>query len=226
MNEYSFNNLFKTPEGPMARNTEQNELLRRQSRERIIDAALHQFSMKGLNATRIQDIAEEAGVSQGLLYRYYASKNEIYVDLIEDALDKMNEAANALLRSALSGKEKLMKAVDTMYQTIETSDRYRQTSSLIAQAMGSEAIPPQAKAALMQKRDFPYQALSQIIAQGQREGTIVPGDTEELAVLFWSLLNGLTIYKNTRTKEIPLPDKMLVAEWFIIKKEQEQRYGI
>ncbi len=208
----------------MARNTKQNESLRKQSRERIIEAALHQFSLKGLSATRIQDIAEEAGVSQGLLYRYYASKNDIYVDLIEDALDKMNEAAAALLGSALTGKEKLMQVIDTMYETIKNSDRYRQTSSLIAQAMGSESIPPQAGDALKQKRDFPYQALSQMIAQGQREGTLVSGDPYELAILLWSLLNGLTIYKNTRAGEISLPDKGLVAAWFIVEKEQMRRY--
>lgn len=208
----------------MARNTKQNEPLRKQSRERIIEAALHQFSLKGLSATRIQDIAEEAGVSQGLLYRYYASKNDIYVDLIEDALDKMNEAAAALLGSALTGKEKLMQVIDTMYETIKNSDRYRQTSSLIAQAMGSESIPPQARDALKQKRDFPYQALSQMIAQGQREGTLVSGDPYELAILLWSLLNGLTIYKNTRAGEISLPDKGLVAAWFIVEKEQMRRY--
>ncbi len=208
----------------MARNTKQNESLRKQSRERIIEAALHQFSLKGLSATRIQDIAEEAGVSQGLLYRYYASKNDIYVDLIEDALDKMNEAAAALLGSALTGKEKLMQVIDTMYETIKNSDRYRQTSSLIAHAMGSESIPQQAGDALKQKRDFPYQALSQMIAQGQREGTLVSGDPYELAILLWSLLNGLTIYKNTRAGEISLPDKGLVAAWFIVEKEQMRRY--
>jgi AcrR family transcriptional regulator len=66
------------------------------SKEKIIIAALNQFSRKGLSATRIQDIATEAGISQGLLYRYYKSKNEIYVDLIEVALDKMNEAVEGL----------------------------------------------------------------------------------------------------------------------------------
>jgi len=69
----------------MARNTEKNEQLRQLSKEKILAAALDQFAENGLFATRIQDIAEKAQISQGLLYRYYASKDDIYVELISEA---------------------------------------------------------------------------------------------------------------------------------------------
>lgn len=188
------------------------------SKEKIIIAALNQFSRKGLFATRIQDIATEAGISQGLLYRYYKSKNEIYVDLIEDALDKMNEAVEGIVSLNCSGREKLLNSIEGIYKTIEESDRYRETSSLIAQAMGSEAIPQEAKEALKNKRDLPYQIFSKIIVQGQKEGTIIEGDSYDLAVLFWSTLNGLTIFRNTRNEKRPLPDKRFIANIFLKEK--------
>ncbi|WP_027398963.1 TetR/AcrR family transcriptional regulator [Anaerovorax odorimutans] len=203
----------------MARSIEKNEQLRQQSKEKIIAAALNQFAKNGLFATRIQDIAGEAGISQGLLYRYYSSKNEIYVDLIEDALDKMNEAVNSVQVMEISGKEKILKSIDALYITIKTSQRYRQTSRLIAEAMGSEAIPKEAKEALKEKRDLPYKVFSQIIQQGQSEGDIVEGDAYGLAVLFWSTLNGLTIYRNTRTEKASLPDKKFIARMFMKLKK-------
>lgn len=131
----------------------------------------------------------------------------------------MNAAVNSVLVMEISGKEKILKAIDALYITIETSERYRQTSRLITEAMASEAIPKDAKESLKEKRDLPYQVFKQIIQQGQLEGDIVSGNAYDLAILFWSTLNGLTIYRNTRTEETPLPDKKFIASMFIKSEE-------
>lgn len=44
----------------------------------IIETALHLFSEKGYENTTIQDIAEKMNVAQGLCYRYFKSKQEIF----------------------------------------------------------------------------------------------------------------------------------------------------
>lgn len=199
----------------MARGIEKNQQLRAQSTEKIIGAALIQFSKKGLFATRIQDIAAEAGISQGLLYRYFSSKNEIYVALVEEALDKMNQKAEELLAMDIKAKEKILMTLDAMYITIETSQRYRQTSRLIAEGMSSESVPAEAKEALKAKRNKPYQIFEQIIRQGQLEGDMLQGDPYDLAILFWSTLNGLTVYQTSRDEARPLPDKGFIARMFI-----------
>jgi AcrR family transcriptional regulator len=46
-------------------------------REQIIDAALKIFSEKGYDGASIRDIAEEVGVSEGLMYHYFSSKEEL-----------------------------------------------------------------------------------------------------------------------------------------------------
>lgn len=53
-------------------------------KQEILDAAVRVFAKKGYEKTSITDIAKEIGISQGLCYRYYASKEEIY----DAALDK------------------------------------------------------------------------------------------------------------------------------------------
>lgn len=53
-------------------------------KQEILDAAIRVFAKKGYEKTSITDIAKEIGVSQGLCYRYYTSKEEIY----DVALDK------------------------------------------------------------------------------------------------------------------------------------------
>ena len=46
-------------------------------RRQLLDAAVRTFARKGFHASRVGDIAEEAGVAQGLLYHYFDSKDAV-----------------------------------------------------------------------------------------------------------------------------------------------------
>ncbi len=46
-------------------------------RRELLDAAAVVFAQKGFHASRVGDIAEEAGVAHGLLYHYFRSKEEV-----------------------------------------------------------------------------------------------------------------------------------------------------
>jgi AcrR family transcriptional regulator len=200
--------------------------MRDTSREKIRLAALSQFSKKGLFAARIQDIAEEAGISQGLMYRYYNSKDEIFADLIEDALDKISKASTDVLNLNASAREKLLLSLSELFKTIETSESFRLTCRLISQAMNSDAIPEKARQILEEKRDIPYQVFARIMEQGQNEKTIVNGDPYDLAILFWSTVNGLAVFYSTRALSRPLPSVSYTASMFLKDKQSEKRETI
>ena len=46
-------------------------------RRQLLDAAVRVFARKGYHASRVGDIAEEAGVAHGLLYHYFKSKDKV-----------------------------------------------------------------------------------------------------------------------------------------------------
>jgi AcrR family transcriptional regulator len=46
-------------------------------RRQLLDAAVRVFARKGFHASRVGDIAEEAGVAHGLLYHYFRSKDQV-----------------------------------------------------------------------------------------------------------------------------------------------------
>lgn len=46
-------------------------------RRLLLDAAVRVFAKKGYHASRVGDIAEEAGVAHGLLYHYFKSKDQV-----------------------------------------------------------------------------------------------------------------------------------------------------
>ncbi|RXR08672.1 TetR/AcrR family transcriptional regulator [Pseudoxanthomonas composti] len=55
-------------------------------RERILDAAQRCFIARGFHAATVSDIATEAGISQGLMYRYFDNKRAMILALIERQL--------------------------------------------------------------------------------------------------------------------------------------------
>ncbi|OPX86805.1 MAG: HTH-type transcriptional repressor KstR2 [Pelotomaculum sp. PtaB.Bin104] len=199
----------------MARNQQQNKKMREDRKEQIQAEALHQFATKGLFATKIKDIADGVGMAQGLIYHYYNSKEDIYVELIKEALDKMNAAILMLMEMPVPPHEKIIMAIKQMLYTIENSDDFTQTCRLIAQATNSTAIPEGARKLIEEKRDLPYQEMAKIIAAGQKEGTIIDADPKELALVFWTSLNGLAIYKATRQDHTAMPDPRILINIFL-----------
>lgn len=199
----------------MARTDEQNEQIREARKEKIRVEALHQFSRKGLCATRIQDIAEGAGMSQGLLYHYYPSKEAIYLDMINEALEKTNQAATYVRDMEATVKEKILFSLQELFKTIEQSDRFRQTCRLIAQATNSAELPEEAQEAIIKKREIPYRIMAEVFRQGQKEGSVVEGDPDKLSTLFWASVNGLSIYYATLRNVYSVPDYKLLAAMFL-----------
>src|SRR5579871_1553404 len=77
---------------PMPKITEAKRDARRQQ---ILDAALRCFARDGFHNTTTADIVRESGVSQGALYLYFATKEDIILALADDR--HQNEAIiNAL----------------------------------------------------------------------------------------------------------------------------------
>lgn len=202
----------------MARNPQQNEQARETRMEQIRNEALRQFALKGLAATRIQDIARGVGMAQGLLYHYYPSKESIYIDLVKDALDKAIEASLALKATDTSAQKKISIALRELFHTIEMSERFAQTCCLIAQM--ADIVPPgEEKELIEKKRKAPYKIVADIIRQGQSEGCLVKGEPDELSLLFWSTVNGLAIFRVSHAYVGPMPDYRLLAAMFLTKSE-------
>ena len=53
-------------------------------RERLLDAALQVFAEKGTDGASVKDIAEAAGVTQGLLYHYFEGKDALVETLLRE----------------------------------------------------------------------------------------------------------------------------------------------
>ncbi len=60
-------------------------------RAEILDAASKVVSEKGYHRTRIEDIAQETGMAQGLFYRYFDNKRDLFSEMLDRVIARITE---------------------------------------------------------------------------------------------------------------------------------------
>ena len=129
-------------------NTKDPDLIR-DRREQLIRAALAVFQEKGFHATTVRDIGRVAGLTQGTIYNYVRSKEDILFlvcdRVIAEYITSMEKAAAATgdpaarLREALRGVTRVMidqsSAILLVYHESHNLDR-RSLRSLLARVQG------------------------------------------------------------------------------------------
>ena len=86
----------------MPKTPEQFATIRSERREAILQAALRVFAEEGYHSASISKVSKAAGVSKGLMYNYFESKEELLKILIGSLLDEENDRAMEVLRKPMS----------------------------------------------------------------------------------------------------------------------------
>ena len=68
-----------------------------QTRARILDAAIREFSANGLAGARTEQIAEAAGVNKALLYYYFQARRALYAAALEVVAERVWPVSMAVL---------------------------------------------------------------------------------------------------------------------------------
>jgi AcrR family transcriptional regulator len=190
------------------RTEQQNQQIRDERQEQILQAALKVFARRGMAAAKISDIASEAGFSHGLVYHYFKSKEEIFFTLVKKALQGSALVIQYARQQEGSPLQKLRWMTDMILQSIAGEGAY--LFLIMVQAFTSDAVPGEVKQ--MMDGELAYSAIKAtlpLIKAGQQNGEIVQEDPEKLAVLYYSAIQGLAISK-IQWKDCPLPDADMV----------------
>lgn len=73
-------------------------------REQIIDVAIPVFARRGFHGASMNDVADAAGVTKPVLYQHFASKQDLYLALIDDVGKRMITAISKGTAGATDGK--------------------------------------------------------------------------------------------------------------------------
>ncbi|TVX93501.1 TetR/AcrR family transcriptional regulator [Paenibacillus agilis] len=170
-------------------NEEQLDQLRDERREQIKYAALRVFACYGLCGTKMSMIACEAGVSQGLSYRYFKSKDELFVELIEEAMREALEAVKYVSEQPGTPTELMAMITEGM---LEENNKYY--FMLVQQARTSENMPERVKQIFEQySNQAIIDQLVSIFIKGQDAGEFIAGDPQQLLFWYFALISGLML---------------------------------
>ncbi|HET8566164.1 MAG TPA: TetR/AcrR family transcriptional regulator [Solirubrobacterales bacterium] len=136
-------------------------------RRLILDAAIRVFARQGFHATRVSDIADDAGVAYGLVYHYFRSKDEVLNELFVERWSLLLVAIEEADRTGAGPREKLGAVAGFIF------DSYRHDPELMkviivevtraANSFGQTHLEEIRRA---------YEGIAKIVADGQARGAL------------------------------------------------------
>jgi AcrR family transcriptional regulator len=89
-------------------------------RAAILESALAVFADRGYQASSIEDIAREGGISKALIYEHFSSKQQLYAELLEQHAGELFERlAAAMDEAGDTGAARLATGLDAFYRFVE-----------------------------------------------------------------------------------------------------------
>ena len=184
----------------MPRTEKQNQELQNVRREQILQAAINVFARRGMVGAKVSDIAKEAKLSHGLVYHYFSSKDEIFIELVRSAAEASIDVIHRANERSGSAVEKLLWMTEQILQSLEGEKKLLYL--LMMQASTSEAVPDEVKEIL--QNHSPVGETIALLMEAQAEGTFRKEDPVTMAVTYYALIQGLAMNK-IQWEECPLP---------------------
>lgn len=89
-------------------------------KQKIMDSALRFFADKGYAATSVQDIANDCGIAKGSFYKFFASKEDLLIEVYETRFRNMFDKAEAIRTdNSLSSRERLIRETTIQFELFD-----------------------------------------------------------------------------------------------------------
>ena len=181
----------------MPRTQEANARIRQEQRAHILEAAWRVFARKGTTAT-MAEIAAEAAVSNGLVYRYFSTKEALFAELVERTTQSSINQVQQALDLPGTPLERLTFLLSGALAWLRDHPGY---ALLTHHVTSDEATPDTLRTLVSQQGHVTQQAMKQLIVEGQALGQIARGDPDQLLLTLESCLMGLALSATSQDPE-------------------------
>ena len=151
-------------------------------RKRILDAAIRVFAEHGYHGARVGDIAEDAGVAHGLLYHYFASKDDVLKTIFVENWGQLLKRFRAVEETREPAEEKLAGIAKILLRT------WRNDPALVT-VMVREVARSQHIQGQVAEVGEAFAIIQRVIEEGQESGVFRSGIDARLAS--WVVYGGL-----------------------------------
>ena len=156
-------------------------------KSQIIAAAEDVFTQKGFDEARMDDIAEETGLSKGTLYLYFKSKDDIIIAILDRIFQREFKAFEQMDLSTISATEAINLFVDTVSKDIKIMLRLMPIAyEFLALAFRNKTVQKALKVYVNHYMNI----LVPIIENGIASGEFKEVDPKEVAIAMGAVLEG------------------------------------
>ena len=156
-------------------------------KDQIMNAAEEVFTLKGFDEARMDDIAEETGLSKGTLYLYYKSKDDLIIAILDRIFQREFRVLEDLDFSVVSAEQAIDLFVDTIAKDIKLMLRLMPIAyEFLALAFRNKFVQGALKIYVNKYMDI----LVPIIQKGIDSGEFRPVDAQEVAIAAGAILEG------------------------------------
>lgn len=167
------------------------EQMREERRKQILASALTVFSQKGFHAANVSDIAADAGVSQGTIYWYFSSKQELFDATIEAFFSGFGAELTAASQGSSTAADKLRALARSMDDFVENAQQV--FAAFLGYWASSEDRQEAAQFWIELLRQY-VDGMVRIIEEGVRNSEFKDVDAEGLVWAIAAAYDGLAAY--------------------------------
>ncbi|HYO43627.1 MAG TPA: TetR/AcrR family transcriptional regulator [Candidatus Limnocylindrales bacterium] len=159
-------------------------------REQILEGGRRAFIAGGFRGTSVPSIAAEAGVSVGLIYRYFPSKEELFLELcLSGTPDELRDLAERIAPTD-DPVERLTVAIDSYFDALF----HAIGAPLVLQALAAAPADDRIRTALRRRGDDLRAFSALFVRDAVRRGELpVDTDADEVAAVTTMLLDGALV---------------------------------
>lgn len=183
----------------MPKSPERCEEIRNEMRSKILHESMLYFARNGFSGTKISDLAKHIGIGQGTIYVYFSSKEELFLE-IQNMINRDSDIKQLKLLAALpiSAEQKIHKLTNTVLTQLKEDESFAGMIALSTQMLFEQDENCASEGTTYQSKLYQYTA--KIIAQGQKEGSVVDGTPLKLADYYWGVVYLYSLKKLFTTK--------------------------
>jgi AcrR family transcriptional regulator len=162
-------------------------------RQRIVDAAWRRLEMTGYHETSVDDVCDEAGVSKGAFYGYFATKQDLFLALLEEETAALNAVAAELANEDLPGAERVRRFMQTMLEVGDSAGRIQLRADLWSELAGDPVVRARFADTVERRRSVLRDWIARSIEAGDL--AIEPRRANALASILIAMADGLMLHR-------------------------------
>lgn len=163
-------------------------------RSRIIAAAIQVFAQRGFHATRIDHIAEAAGIGKGTIYQYFSTKDDLFLAVYDFWMDSYEAA---MQRAAAAHADDPLAAADALIETaIAFYEEHAAYAPILLEfwAHALRSDNPHFLERIQQMKETLRTIGASIAEKLVKKGAFVPVDTASFAQLELGISDGIFLH--------------------------------